>query len=244
MSGMYLRVQGLLRFRKDVGILPVPVNAALHFCSLSAGVNRISYWPGDPEISLLAVHEGNGTAGQLEAELDAAAAEKLKSSSRPYMGVLLQPLAFDMQQYVEETSGSCDFQEKVSTDLPGQDMRDVFRQQLWKNREAFSRVFLVVDESRHRELLTKMGLGTFCAEPYFSNLRQHMRDLVRLLSSVASSIPCVEDASYGFYRKGAASTVTSPTLSQDAIRHCIIQARLLAYRTGRHLTLLYLHTQN
>ncbi|KAG5261652.1 hypothetical protein AALO_G00286820 [Alosa alosa] len=199
---------------------------------INAGVSRISYWPGDPEISLLASDEASSSAdSRLEAELDAAAAEKLKSSSRPYMGVLLQPLAFDMQQYVEETSASCDFQEKMATDLPVVDVGDLFRQQLWQNRDELSRVFLVVDETRHRGLLTKMGLVTFCAEPYFSNLRQHMRDLVRLLASVASSVPRVEDAGYGFYLKGGSSTITSPNVPQDVIRHCIVQAKLLAYRT-------------
>ena len=190
----------------------------------------------------MAIGEGSSRASQQEAELDAAAAEKLKASSRPYMGVLLQPLACDMQQFVEETSSSCDFQEKVASELPILDVQDLFRRQLWENRDKFSQVFLVVDETRHCELLTKMGLVTFCAEPYFSNLRQHMRALVRLLSSVASSMPRLADAGYGFYLKGSSGPVSAPPLSQDVIRHCIIQAKLLAYRTGGCLALLHLCT--
>ncbi|XP_063068211.1 cytidine and dCMP deaminase domain-containing protein 1 isoform X2 [Engraulis encrasicolus] len=225
---------------------------------INAGVSRISYWPGDPEISLLLPRTSSSSSSRasslLEAELDAAAAEKLKSSSRPHMGVLLQPLSCHMQQFVEEESSSCDFQEKMASDggagagagggggrarsssrpsdaAPPLDVRELFRRQQWRNRDEFSRAFLDVDEANHRELLTKMGLVTFCTEPYFSNLRQHMTDLVRLLSSVASSVPFLEDGGYGFYQKDGSGVLHPPDIAQDVLRHCIIQAQLLAFRT-------------
>ncbi|XP_028810980.1 cytidine and dCMP deaminase domain-containing protein 1 [Denticeps clupeoides] len=189
---------------------------------INAGVKLISYWPGDAEISLL------GGSSSLEAELDAAAAERLRSNSRPHISVLLHPLADNMQQFVEETSRRCDFQEKICSDLPNSDL---FRMQFWKNRDEFSRVFLVSEEARHRDLLSKLGLETFCLEPYFGNLRQHMRDLVRVLASVASSVPGLEESGYGFYQKDSGDPEPPPRLSQEVIRHCVIQAQLLAYRT-------------
>ncbi|XP_036396537.1 cytidine and dCMP deaminase domain-containing protein 1 isoform X2 [Megalops cyprinoides] len=207
---------------------------------INAGVSRISYWPGDPELSLLLHAEGARGSGAdaqpapscQEAALDAVAAERLKSNSRSHICVLLQPLASCMQQFVEETSRRCDFLETVSGDDPCADVVELFGTQRRRSLEDFTRVFFVPDERRHRDLLAKMGLENFCMEPYFSSLRQHMRDLIGVLASVASSIPDLRQG-YGFYLKDPAQVSRGPTqgLSQEIARHCIIQAGLLAYRT-------------
>lgn len=42
-----------------------------------------------------------------------------------------------------------------------------------------------------------MGLENFCVEPYFSNLRHNMRDLVEVLAAVAAGVPMQH---HGFYR--------------------------------------------
>lgn len=64
-----------------------------------------------------------------------------------------------------------------------------------RHLEDFSRHFLV-EAPQHRELLTMMGLGNFCAEPLFSGLRNNMQELVGILAAVAAGIP----EQYGFYR--------------------------------------------
>uniref|UniRef100_A0A8C8GGW2 Cytidine and dCMP deaminase domain-containing protein 1 n=1 Tax=Oncorhynchus tshawytscha TaxID=74940 RepID=A0A8C8GGW2_ONCTS len=149
---------------------------------INAGVSRISFWPGDPEMSLLAVRPNGTDSISQEAMLDAIASEKLKSNSQPHISVVVQPVAPGLQQFVEETSGN------------------------------------------------------FCMEPYFSNLRQNMRELVGVLASVAASVPLLQ---HGFYRKDsqpATSEQPQPQgVSQEIARHCIVQARLLAYRTARLL---------
>ncbi|XP_062866914.1 cytidine and dCMP deaminase domain-containing protein 1 [Trichomycterus rosablanca] len=189
---------------------------------INAGVNRISYWPADAEIS---------TAGSnsQEALLDAAAAERLKSNSRPHICVLLQPLANSMLQFVEETSCKGDFLGRMAADDPSVDIHELYRTERWRNWVDFSTKFLIQDDNLHRDLLSRMGLNNFCTEPYFSHLRQHMKDLIKVLASVAASVPVLKHK-YGFYE-------TDPiingyrTLPQDVVRHCIIQATLLAYRT-------------
>lgn len=50
---------------------------------------------------------------------------------------------------------------------------------------------------QHREILNHMGLENFCVEPYFSNLRDNMRELVEVLAAVAAGVP---QQHYGFYR--------------------------------------------
>lgn len=60
-----------------------------------------------------------------------------------------------------------------------------------------SRRFLVGKSQQHQEILTHMGLENFCAEPYFSNLRHNMRELVEVLAAVAAGVPRQH---YGFYR--------------------------------------------
>ncbi|XP_066517242.1 cytidine and dCMP deaminase domain-containing protein 1 isoform X2 [Hoplias malabaricus] len=196
---------------------------------INAGVNRISYWPADAEISLLSDGSRAAHLNFQEATLDALAAERLKSNSRPHICVLLQTLASSMLQFVEETSRNSDFLGKMGMDDPSRDIREIFRTERWRNWDSFSGKFFIEDEGQHRELLSKMGLENFCTEPYFSTLRQHMKDLIKVLASVAASVP-VLDLEYGFYETEP-STSGHGTLPQEVVRHCIIQATLLAYRT-------------
>ncbi|KAJ8350348.1 hypothetical protein SKAU_G00254780 [Synaphobranchus kaupii] len=203
---------------------------------VNAGANRVSYWPGDPELSLLS-SDGGGSgvadrqapAGSQDAVLDAVAAERLKSNSRPHVCVLLQPLSSTMQQFAAETSGGCDFVQRVAADDRRLDAGELFASQRRRSLERLTAAFFVPGERQHRDILALMGLETFCVEPYFSNLRQHMRDLIGVLASVASSIPDLP-LGYGFYAKDLAEG-PAQGLSQDVSRHCIIQAQLLAYRT-------------
>ncbi|XP_005171045.1 cytidine and dCMP deaminase domain-containing protein 1 isoform X2 [Danio rerio] len=197
---------------------------------INAGVSRISYWPGDAELSLLSesLHHGSSSALQ-EAVLDATAAERLKSNSRPHISVLLQPLDCTVLQFLDETSQNADFLGKIVADNPALDTGDIYRREFWNNSDNFLEKFFISDEERHKYVLNKMGLENFCMEPNFSNLRQHMRNLIRILASVASSVPALlED--YGFFMREPVG-MGSPGLPQDVIRHCVIQARLLACRT-------------
>uniref|UniRef100_A0AAZ3SL04 Cytidine and dCMP deaminase domain-containing protein 1 n=1 Tax=Oncorhynchus tshawytscha TaxID=74940 RepID=A0AAZ3SL04_ONCTS len=204
--------------------------------SSPAGVSRISFWPGDPEMSLLVVRPNGTDSISQEAMRDAIASEKLKSNSQPHISVVVQPVAPGLQQFVEETSRGCDFMERVSVDDPELDAGDFYRKQRRRNLDTFSEEFLIPHEQCHRDILTKIGLENFCTEPYFSNLRQNMRELVGVLASVAASVPLLQ---HGFYKKDsqpATSEQPQPQgVSQEIARHCIVQARLLAYRTARLL---------
>ncbi|XP_029928658.1 cytidine and dCMP deaminase domain-containing protein 1 [Myripristis murdjan] len=216
---------------------------------INAGVSQISFWPGDPEVSVLGSastnhsrylsHNATDYITQ-EATLDAVATEKLKSNSRPPICVLLQPLAPGLAQFIDETSRGSDFMERVTDDEPELDTEELFSRQRRKHLEELSRVFLVATAQQHREVLTHMGLENFCMEPYFSNLRHNMRELVGVLATIASGVPQVR---HGFYREHSSTSDPShpsqdqtsvpphKEMSQDVARHCIIQARLLAYRT-------------
>lgn len=204
---------------------------------INAGVSRISFWPGDPEISLLAGHCDRTDYISQEAMLDAVAVEKLKANSRPHIGVFLQPLVPGLQQFVNETSMKCDFMEKVSTDDPSLDVEGFFRGQWRQNLDAFSREFLILPEQQHKDVLTKMGLENFCIEPYFSSLRQNMRELVEILASVSASVPLNQ---HGFYKADSdrkqpqCNLPQARPVSQEIARHCIIQASLLSFRTEDH----------
>lgn len=97
------------------------------FFSPSAGVSQICFWPGDPEVSMLkstssdhSKSRPNGLSRVMseEAELDAVTAEKLKSNSRSHICVLLQPLAPDLVQFMNETSKESDFMERMADDDP------------------------------------------------------------------------------------------------------------------------------
>ncbi|XP_042368981.1 cytidine and dCMP deaminase domain-containing protein 1 [Plectropomus leopardus] len=215
---------------------------------INAGVSQISFWPGDPEVSMLRSTSANHSNSQShnlpegipeEAALDAVATERLKSNSRPHICVLLQPLAPGLAQFVYETSRECDFMERVSDDEPGLNKEELFNSGRMRHLKDFSRQLLVRTSQLHQQILTHMGLENFCADPYFSMLRNNMRELVEVLAAVAAGVP--EGQHYGFYREqrpvsepSAAKSSLPPHqegLSQEVARHCIIQARLLAYRT-------------
>lgn len=78
---------------------------------------------------------------------------------------------------------------------------DVFHFLLPRERtrhlKHFSRHFLIETTQQHRAILTQMGLENFCVEPYFSNLRSNMRELVEVLAAVAAGVP---QQHYGFHR--------------------------------------------
>ncbi|XP_073318810.1 cytidine and dCMP deaminase domain-containing protein 1 [Pagrus major] len=214
---------------------------------INAGVSQISFWPGDPEVSMLRSAPPNQPNSHShsppdciteEAALDAVATEKLKSNSRPHICVLLQPLAPGLAQFVNETSRECDFMERVTDDEPGLSTQELFNRERMRHLKYLSRQFLVETSRQHRSILTRMGQENFCVEPYFSNLRDNMRELVEVLAAVAAGVP---QSNYGFYREQQSSPEPSPAkpllpshhegLSQEEARHCVIQARLLAYRT-------------
>ncbi|XP_044043768.1 cytidine and dCMP deaminase domain-containing protein 1 [Siniperca chuatsi] len=212
---------------------------------INAGVSQISFWPGDPEVSMLRSTSTNHSNSHSppdciteEAALDAVATEKLKSNSCPHICVLLQPLAPGMAQFVDETSRECDFMERVTGNKPGLNTEELFNRERTRHLKDFSRQFLVESSRQHREILTQMGLENFCVEPYFSNLRHNMMELVEVLAAVAAGVP---QQHYGFYREQhstpeplLAKSSLPPRyegLPQEMARHCIIQARLLAYRT-------------
>ena len=69
-------------------------------------------------------------------------------------------------------------------------------ERLRHKKDFFSR-FLVEPEEDHKDILKKMGLEHFCLEPFFSNLRSNMTELVGLLATVAAGLPRHD---YGFYR--------------------------------------------
>lgn len=195
------------------------------FC-ISAGVNRISYWPADPEISLL-----SGASGSEDAKLDAKAVERLKSNSRAHVCVLLQPLVCFMVQFVEETSHKCDFIQKISKTLPDANV-DFYSECRQERVKEYEMLFLVSNEELHKQILMTIGLENLCENPYFSNLRQNMKDLILLLATVASSVPNFKH--YGFYSGNTEqiNEIHNQSLPQEVARHCMVQARLLAYRTG------------
>ncbi|KAM9328782.1 cytidine and dCMP deaminase domain-containing protein 1 isoform 2-T2 [Pholidichthys leucotaenia] len=203
---------------------------------IQAGVSQISFWPGDPEISMKSTssqhqysHSSPHSISE-EAALDAVATEKLKSNSRPHICVLLQPLTPHLLQFVVETSRGCDFMEKMTDDDKELNTEELFNRERTRHLKHFSRHFLMATSQQHQEILTHMGLENFCIEPYFSNLRHNMRELVEVLAAVAAGVP---QQHYGFYRE-LTTDAPSPCqeeLSQEVVRHCIIQARLLAYRT-------------
>ncbi|XP_054880979.1 cytidine and dCMP deaminase domain-containing protein 1 [Poeciliopsis prolifica] len=203
---------------------------------INAGVSQISFWPGDPEISMLrstSSSQTNASSTSLsvteDVVLDTVAVENLKSNSRPHICVLLQPLAPGLLQFVEETSRKSDFMKRMTEDDPGLNEQELFNRQRLRHFREFSRQFLVGTSQQHKEILIQMGLENLCVEPYFCNLRNNMAALVEVLAAVAAGLP---QHQYGFYRENCATTSPDPVVvSQEVARHCIIQARLLAYRT-------------
>ncbi|KAE8627103.1 hypothetical protein XENTR_v10006877 [Xenopus tropicalis] len=200
---------------------------------VNAGVNRISYWPSDPEMSLqqeFLEHTSNG-----DAKLDAKAVERLKSNSRAHVCVLLQPLACYMVQFVEETSLKCDFIQKIEKKQP-LFSTGLFYEYRQEKIKEFETRFLISSEDTHKDILRLMGLENLCENPYFVSLRQNMKELVLILATVASSVPNCCD--FGFYLSDPQpnSEESQQSLSQEMALHCIIQARLLAYRGEDHKT--------
>ncbi|XP_042140888.2 cytidine and dCMP deaminase domain-containing protein 1 isoform X3 [Peromyscus maniculatus bairdii] len=206
-----------------------PCSACLKMI-VNAGVNRISYWPSDPEISLL-----TEASSSEDAKLDAKAAERLKSNSRAHVCVLLQPLVCYMVQFVEETSYKCDFIQKTARALPGADT-DFYSECKQERIKEYEMLFLVSNEEMHKQILMTIGLENLCENPYFSNLRQNMKDLILLLATVASSVPNLKH--FGFYCSNPEqiNEIHNQSLPQEVARHCMVQARLLAYRTEDHKT--------
>ncbi|NXC45700.1 CDAC1 protein, partial [Penelope pileata] len=200
---------------------------------VNAGVSRISYWPADPEISLQNEASNPVTTG--DAKLDAKAVERLKSNSRARVCVLLQPLMCYMVQFIEETSATFDFIQKIAKSQPdcNTDFYTACRQERIKEYES---LFLISNEETHKRILMTIGLENLCENPYFSNLRQNMKDLVLVLATVAASIPAF--GSFGFYSSESqpANETYHQGLPQEIARHCMVQARLLAYRTEDHKT--------
>lgn len=103
------------------------VSAAVHS---PVGVSVISFWPGDPEVSILRSTSANSQSPPSdvsgEAVLDTMATEILKSNGRPHICVLLQPLVPGLAQLIFETSRDCDFMEKVISDEPGLDTDELY----------------------------------------------------------------------------------------------------------------------
>ncbi|XP_075055205.1 cytidine and dCMP deaminase domain-containing protein 1 isoform X2 [Mixophyes fleayi] len=204
-----------------------PCSACLKMI-VNAGVNRISYWPSDPEMSLqqeISSHTDNG-----DARLDAKAVERLKSNSRAHVCVLLQPLACNMVQFIEETSLKCDFVQKITRKEPEFTTSSFYEYRQERIKE-YETMFLISSEDMHKEILRLIGLENLCENPYFISLRQNMKELVLILATVATSVPSY--SGFGFYLSKT-SAEKHQSLTQDVARHCIIQARLLAYRTEDH----------
>ncbi|KAB0392869.1 hypothetical protein E2I00_003223, partial [Balaenoptera physalus] len=195
-----------------------PCSACLKMI-VNAGVNRISYWPADPEISLL-----TEASSSEDAKLDAKAVERLKSNSRAHVCVLLQPLVCYMVQFVEETSYKCDFIQKISKTLPDTNI-DFYSECKQERIKEYEMIFLVSREEMHKQILMTIGLENLCENPYFSNLRQNMKDLILLLATVASSVPNFKH--YGFYCSNTEqiNEIHNQSLPQEIARHCMIQAR-------------------
>ncbi|XP_044143087.1 cytidine and dCMP deaminase domain-containing protein 1 isoform X3 [Bufo gargarizans] len=197
---------------------------------VNAGVNRISYWPSDPEMSLQ--QERSSQTSIEDARLDAKAVERLKSNSRAHVCVLLQPLACYMVQFVEETSLKCDFIQKI-TKIEPEFTRSTFYEYRQERVKEYESLFLISNEDMHKEILRLMGLENLCEDPYFVCLRQNMKDLVLILATVAASVPSYSD--FGFYLSKTSDGSHQQGLTQEIAQHCIIQARLLAYRTDHKI---------
>lgn len=189
---------------------------------LNAGVNRISYWPGDPEISLAKDKEMNNCVS--DAKLDAKAVERLKSNSRARVCILLQPLAYNMLQFVEETSKKCEFFQSMNA----KDENN-FTECRRKRLREFEKSFLISDSDTHKEILKTIGLENVCDDVHFINLRHKMEELVFLLATIDCSVPM--SGIFNCDDLDSASEEHTNNEFQNFARHCMVQARLLAYRT-------------
>ncbi|XP_072116880.1 cytidine and dCMP deaminase domain-containing protein 1 isoform X2 [Mobula birostris] len=192
---------------------------------LNAGVSRISYWPGDPEISLAENKVMNSCYS--DAKLDAKAVERLKSNSRARVCTLLQPLAYNMLQYIEETSRKCEFFQSMNAKDSDFKHRDSFTECRRNRLREFEKLFLIADSNTHKEILKTVGLENVCDDVHFINLRHKMEELVYLLATIDCSVPM----SGIFISDDSASEEHTNNDFQNFARHCMVQARLLAYRT-------------
>lgn len=213
---------------------------------INVGVTQICFWPGDPEVPMLRSssssahlqnsHGSSDVSISEEASLDAMATDRLKSNSRAHICVPLQPLTSGIAQFVHETSRDCDFMERVMDDQPQVDGEQIYNRERLRHLKSFSCRFLVGTSQQHQRILTHMGLENFCVEPYFSSLRHNMTELVQVLAAVVAGLPLQQD--YGFHREPSSAEEPSPMqregVSQEVARHCMAQARLLAYRTEDH----------
>ncbi|XP_078088307.1 cytidine and dCMP deaminase domain-containing protein 1 isoform X1 [Mustelus asterias] len=195
---------------------------------LNAGVNRISYWPGDPEISLAEDKVLNDFCS--DAKLDAKAVERLKSNSRARVCTLLQPLAYNMLQFVEETSKKCEFLQSIVDLDPDFKLEDFFTKCRRNRLQEFEKLFLIPNSEAHKEILKTVGLENVCDDVHFTNLRHKMEDLVFLLATIDCSVPKYETFRFYCDSDRACDEHTNNEF-QDFARHCMVQARLLAYRT-------------
>lgn len=170
-----------------------------------------------------------------DAKLDAKAVERLKSNSRAHVCVLLQPLVCYMVQFVEETSYKCDFIQKITKTVPDANV-DFYSECKQERIKEYEMIFLISNEEMHKQILMTIGLENLCENPYFSNLRQNMKDLILLLATVGSSVPSFKH--FGFYCSNPEqiNEIHNQSLPQEIARHSMVQARLLAYRTEDHKT--------
>ncbi|CAL1598061.1 unnamed protein product [Knipowitschia caucasica] len=195
---------------------------------INAGVSEICFWPGDPEVSMLSSKDYTSHDASLqlteEAALDALAVDQLKSNSGTQIWVPLKPLPPGLVQFVTETSRDSDFMQKMEEE--GEEVDQLFNRQQSQALSLLTSRFLV-SPSQHQKILSLMKLENFCVEPYFSGLRHNMEHLLHLLSAVVASVPAL--CNYGFYRSSGGSGSTAVSL--EVALHCMIQARLLSYRT-------------
>ncbi|XP_069745792.1 cytidine and dCMP deaminase domain-containing protein 1 isoform X2 [Narcine bancroftii] len=194
---------------------------------LNGGVNRISYWPGDPEMSLAEDKFMNICLS--DAKLDAKAVERLKSNSRARVCILLQPLAYNMLQFVEETSKKCEFFQILNTKDSSFKHKDNFTECQRNRLQEFEKIFLITDSNTHKEILKTIGLENVCDDVHFTNLRHKMEELVFLLATIDCSIPM--SGMFNCDDLDGASEEHINIEFQNFARHCMVQARLLAYRT-------------
>ncbi|KAJ0009602.1 hypothetical protein NQD34_001304 [Periophthalmus magnuspinnatus] len=214
---------------------------------INAGVSQICFWPSDPEVSMLrgqtsenyTSHDPSVLSISEEAALDALASDKLKSNSRAHICVPLQPLMPGLAQFVTETSRNGDFMEKVAEDDPEVDLEHLYNREQLRALASLSSRFLVSSSEQHQQVLSRMNLENFCVEPYFCGLRHNMEQLVQVLSAVVAGVPGYSN--YGFYRPSSDTSAPPQSgpghgpdpgpVSAEVAVHCMVQARLLSYRT-------------
>ena len=125
-----------------------------------------------------------------------------------------------MENYIEiNLVDKCDFIQKISKTLPDTNF-DFYSECKQERIKEYEMIFLVSNEEMHKQILMTIGLENLCENPYFSNLRQNMKDLVLLLAAVASSVPNFKH--YGFYCGNTehSNEIHNQSLPQEIARHC------------------------